>query len=334
MKAIAYHQYGSPDVLHCEDVAIPTPGDDQVLLHVHAASLNAMDAGLLKGKPFPIRILLGFPKPKVSCPGRDVAGVVKAVGKNVSRFKPGDEVFGVCSGKSWMDKADGACAEYARTTPSALALKPPNVTFEQAASLPIAGLTALQGLRDKGRIQPEQSVLVHGAGGGVGTFAVQIAKALGASVTAVTSPAHLDRLRSLGADRVVDYTREDFTRTHFRYDIVFDCYTSHSLLAAGRVLKPSGRYIAIGGSTGNSFRSLIGMLAALFIVLLSPFSKRKLVLFMAKVRAQDLDLLADLVASGKVTPAIDRTYPLDQVPEAFRYFEQHQVHGKIVITVS
>jgi len=335
MKRIAYHTYGSPDVLQCEEVAVPLPGDDQVLLRVRAAALNALDVGLLKGEPRILRLFFGYPKPKVSSPGRDVAGVVETVGRNVTGFKRGDEVFGVCFGKGWGDKADGAFAEYARTVPSALALKPPELTFEQAAALPVAGLTALQALRDKGAIQPEQSVLIHGAGGGVGTFAVQIAKALGASVTAVSSTANLDLMRSMGADHVIDYTREDFTRSAFRFDIVLDCHPDHSPIACGRVLKPRGKYIPVGGPSGHWIGALARIITTIFIALvLSPFARRKLVFFMAKVNSADLEALAQLAAAGKLKPVIDRSYSLADVPEAFRYLNSKHAHGKVVVTVA
>lgn len=334
MKAVAYHHYGSPEVLHCEESPIPVPADDQVLVRVHAASLNALDLHLLRGKPFPMRLLFGLPNPRTWCPGRDVAGVVAAVGKGVSGFQPGDEVFGICTGKSLMDRCDGSLAEYARTTATALALKPAGISFEQAAALPVAGLTALQALRDQGRLEAEQSVLVHGAGGGVGTFAVQIAKAMGAHVTAVTSRANLALMHLLGADQTIDYTREDFTRTGFRYDIVLDCFTSRSPLACGRILKPRGRYVMVGGPTGRWTGALFRMLTVLCIASFSPYlAGRKLRMLLARARAADLELLAQWTAEGAIHPVIDRTYPLEEAREAVRYFGGGQGHGKVVILV-
>ena len=248
-----------------------------------------------------------------------MAGQVEAVGKNVTQFKPGDEVFGSCR---------GAFAEYVLTYERALALKPQNVTFEQAASVPVAGLTALQGLRDKGRIQPGWKVLINGAAGGVGTFAVQIAKSFGADVTGVCSAGNVDLVRSIGADRVIDYTQEDFTRSGQRYDLIFDTVGNHSLLSCRRVLNPKGAYVAIGAPTGE----WIGPLARLIETrLLSPFVSQKLLMFMAKLNQEDLTVLRDLMAAGKVTPVIDRCYRLSQVPEAIRYLEAGHARGKVVI---
>lgn len=255
MKAIAYHNFGSPDVLQCEDIERPVPKSNEVLIKVRAASVNPLDRGELKGVPFIFRIALGLRKPDATRPGRpgvDVAGLVEAVGTNVTQFKPGDEVFGVCisnphnSGvKVWVHE-QGAFAEYACAPESTLVLKPGNVTFEQAAAVPIAALTALQGLRDKGNIQPGQKVLIHGAGGGVGTFAVQIAKSFGADVTGVSRTSSVEMVRSIGADRVIDYIQEDFTKSGQRYDLIFDCYASHPLSACRRVLNPRGVYVGIG----------------------------------------------------------------------------------------
>src|SRR6266849_3001708 len=239
MKAIVYRGYGSPDVLECEEIAKPTPGDDEVLIKIRAASINPIDRHFMRGRPPFLRIAIGLRKPRMR-PGRDVAGQVEAVGRNVTQFKPGDEVFGVCS---------GALAEYACTRESALVTKPSNVTFDQAASVGVAGLTALQGLRDKGKIRPGQKVLINGAGGGVGTFAVQIAKSFGADVTGVGSKGKVDMVRSIGADRVIDYTREDFTQGNQRYDLIFDLAATHSLPAYRRVLNPNGICVLAGGPT-------------------------------------------------------------------------------------
>jgi NADPH:quinone reductase-like Zn-dependent oxidoreductase len=334
MKAMVYHTYGSPDVLHCEEVAKPVPGDDQVLIRVRAAALNALDVGLMKGRPYFARFFFGFPNPKITRPGRDVAGEVEAVGASVTRFKPGDAVFGACSGKSWMDKADGAFAEYACTVEKALSAKPAKVTFEQAASLPVAGLTALQGLRDKGKLQPGQKVLINGAGGGVGTFAVQIAKALGGKVTAVSNSKNLELMRSIGADYVLDYTHEDFTRSGQHYDIIFDCHPSHSPLACRRVLSPNGIYVAVGGPTGHLAGAIARMLATVFLAfVVSRFTTRKVVMFVAKVNHEDLGTLAELVASGKVTPVIEKSYWLSETAQAMRDLDEGHARGKLVVSL-
>src|SRR5947207_7072579 len=238
MKAIVYHNYRSPDVLQCEEIETPTPGDDEVLIKVCAASVNPIDRHY-RGRPYLIRLKIGLSKPKATRLGRDVAGQVEAVGRNVTQFKSGDEVFGACS---------GAFAEYACASESALVMKPDNVTWEQAASVPIAGLTALQGLRDKGKLQPGQQVLINGAAGGVGTFAVQIAKSCGADVTGVCSTGNIDMVRSIGADATIDYTREDFTKGTQRYDVILDCIGNHSLSACRRVLDPNGKFVIVGAS--------------------------------------------------------------------------------------
>lgn len=334
MKAMVYHTYGSPDVLHCEEVAKPVPSDNQVLIRVRAAALNALDVGLMKGRPYFARFFFGFPNPKITRPGRDVAGEVEAVGTSATRFKPGDEVFGACSGKSWMDKADGAFAEYACTVETALAAKPANITFEQAASLPVAGLTALQGLRDKGKLQPGQKVLINGAGGGVGTFAVQIAKALGGEVTAVSNSRNLELMRSIGADHVLDYTREDFTRSGQNYDIIFDCHPSHSPLACRRVLNSNGIYVAVGGPTGHLAGAIVRILTMVFLsVVVSRFASRKLVMFIAKVNHEDLGTLAELVASGKVMPVIEKSYRLSETAQAMRDLDEGHARGKLVVSL-
>jgi NADPH:quinone reductase-like Zn-dependent oxidoreductase len=322
MKAIVYHRYGSPDVLKCEEIEKPTPADDEVLIRVRAASVNPLDSHLMKGRPYVGRILFGLRKPKITRPGRDVAGQVEAVGRNVTQFKPGDEVFGSCR---------GAFAEYACTSESALVKKPDNVTFEQAASAPVAAITALQGLRDKGQIQAGQKVLINGAAGGVGTFAVQIAKSFGADVTGVCSTRNVEMVRSIGADRVMDYTQEDFTKSGQRYDLIFDLVGNHSLLACRRVLNPKGIYIAAGVL---SVRGMIGLLAHLIKPLvLSPFVSQKLVLFLAKRSKEDLTIVRELMEAGKVTTVIDRRYRLSEVPEAIRYLEEGHARGKVVITL-
>jgi NADPH:quinone reductase-like Zn-dependent oxidoreductase len=334
MKAMVYHTYGSPDVLQCEEVAKPVPTDNQVLLRVRAAALNALDVGLMKGRPYFARLFFGFPNPKITRPGRDVAGEVEAVGRSVTRFKPGDAVFGACSGESWMDEADGAFAEYACTVEKALAIKPSNITFEQAASLAVAGLTALQGLRDKGKLQPGQGVLINGAGGGVGTFAVLIAKALGGEVTAVSNSRNIDLMHALGADHVIDYSQADFTKSGQRYDIIFDCHPSHSPLACRRILSSDGIYVAVGGPTGPLAGAFVRMLVTVFLeFVVSRFASRKVVMFVAKVRDEDLRTLGELVASGKVTPVIEKSYRLRETAQAMRDLDAGQSRGKLVVSL-
>ena len=321
MKAIAYHRYGSPDVLQCEEIEKPVPGDDEVLIAVRAASANPLDWHFLRGTPYVGRLQFGLRKPKTPRLGADVAGRVEAVGRNVTRFKPGDEVFGACR---------GAFAEYACAPESALVLKPQNVTFEQAASAPVAGITALQALRDKGRLQPGQTVLINGAAGGVGTFAVQIAKQLGADVTGVCSTRNVERVRSIGADWVVDYNQEDFTRSGQRYDLILDCVGNHSLSACRRALNPQGIYIIVGAPDGRWISPLPRVLQAL---VMSKLGSRSLVPFLARRSQEDLIVLRDLMAAGTVTPVIDRCYKLEEAPEAIRYLEDGHARGKVIITV-
>ncbi len=277
----------------------------------------------MKGGPYIVRILLGLLGPKIKRPGRDVAGQVEAVGRNVTQFKPSDEVFGTCR---------GALAEYVCTSESAVVMKPDNVTFEQAASVPVAALTALQSLRDKGQIQRGQKVLVNGAAGGVGTFAVQIAKWFGANVTGECSTRNVEMVRSIGADRVIDYTQEDFTRSGQRYDLIFDLVGNHSFSACRRVLNPKGLFIAAGvlGLGG----SMTGLLAfSITGLVLSGFVSQKFVMFIARLSKEDLSIMGELMATGKVTPVIDRRYRLSEVPEAIRYLEEGHARGKIVITL-
>ena len=321
MKAIVYRRYGSPDVLKCEEIEKPTAGDNEVLIKVRAASVNPADWHLMRG-PYIVRILTGLRKPKDTRLGRDVAGRVEAVGRNVTQFRPGDEVFGTCR---------GAFAEYACISESKLATKPNNMTFEQAASVPIAALTALQGLRDKGRIQPGQKVLINGAAGGVGTFAVQVAKSFGAKVTGVCSTRNVDMVRSLGADHVTDYTREDFTKGTQRYDMILDLVGNHSLSACRRVLNPKGIYIGAGVL---AVRSMIGILARLITApLLSRFVSQSFLNFMARICKDDLTIMRKLMEAGKVTPVIDKRYRLSEVPEAIRYLAEGHARGKVVITL-
>ncbi|HEX8078385.1 MAG TPA: NAD(P)-dependent alcohol dehydrogenase, partial [Chthoniobacterales bacterium] len=312
MKAISKCEYGSADVLTLRDIEKPSPTDDQILIKVRAASLNAADGHLLRG-PLPMRVLTGMGKPKDSRFGIDCAGTVEAVGENVTQFRPGDEVFGV---------AKGAIGEFVCAPERAFVTKPDNITFEQAAAVPVAGLTALQGLRDQGKIQPGQKVLINGASGGVGTFAVQIAKAFGTEVTAVCSPRNLDQARSIGADYVIDYTKEDFTRGEQRYDVIFDNVANHSIAERRRVLAPNGICVLAGmGSAGKhegQFARIGGSLKA-FVV--SPFIPQKFKGFIAKTAQADLAVLRDLMHEGKVTPVIDREYPMSETAEALRYLE-------------
>jgi NADPH:quinone reductase-like Zn-dependent oxidoreductase len=321
MKAALYTRYGPPNVVRITDVEKPVPKDNEVLIEVHAASVNPLDWHFMEGTPYFVRIPAGLLKPKDKRLGVDVAGEVEAVGSNVTQFKPGDAVFGSCR---------GAFAEYACASESALVMKPDNVTFEQAASVPVAAFTALQALRDKGHIQPRHKVLINGAAGGVGTFAVQIAKAFGANVTGVCSTRNVEMVRSLGADQVVDYTQEDFTKSGRRYDIIFDSVGNHSLLASRRVLTPKGTYIAVGGPSG---RWMIGPLTrAITAPVLSRFVSQNLVTVLARPSKEDLTVMHDLMAGGRVTPVIDRCYRLSEVPEAIRYLEEGHARGKVVIT--
>jgi NADPH:quinone reductase-like Zn-dependent oxidoreductase len=326
MKAVVYQNFGSPDILRSEEIDKPTPRDNEVLVKVCAASVNPLDWKLMKGGPFVVRLLLGLGKPKIKRPGVDVAGQVEAVGKNVTQFKPGDEVFGTCLGAF----ADYVTSKSASGMKSALVLKPDNVTFEQAASAPVAGLTALQGLRDKGRIQPGQKVLINGAAGGVGTFAVQIARSFGANVTGVCSTGNVDMVRSIGADRIVDYTQQDFTKSGERYDLIFDCVGNHSLSACRRVLNPRGILIMVGAP---SDAPLFGLLARLIgAIVVSQFVSRKMVFFIARVNQKDLTILREFMTIGKVKPVIDKRYRLSEAPEAFRYMEAGHARGKVIIT--
>jgi NADPH:quinone reductase-like Zn-dependent oxidoreductase len=323
MKAALYKTYGPPDVVQVEDVEKPVPKDDEVLIKVRAASVNPLDWHFMRGTPYVVRLAAGLRKPKDQRLGVDVAGNVEAVGRNVTQFKPGDDVFGSCR---------GAFAEFVCTSESALVAKPNNVTFEQAASVPVAALSALQGLRHSGKIQPGQKVLINGASGGVGTFAVQIAKSFGADVTGICSTRNVDMVRSIGADCVIDYTREGFTKSGQRYDLFLDCVGNHSLSACARVLNPKGTYIPVGGEGG---RWMIDALArALTTLVLSRFVSQKLVaFFLAKLNKEDLTIISDLMATGKLTPVIDKRYKLREVPDAIRYLEARHARGKVLITL-
>lgn len=322
MKAIVYHRYGPPDVLQIEEIEKPAPGDKEVLIKIHAASVNPLDWHFMRGTPYVVRaVKTGLWKPKVARLGVDVAGRVEAVGSGVSLFKPGDEVFGVCH---------GAFAEYVCTSESLLEIKPDRATFDQAAAVPVAAITALQSLRDKGDIQPGKTVLVNGASGGVGTFGVQIAKAFGAEVTAVCSTRNMEMVRSLGADRIIDYTSEDFTTSGKHYDLILDCVGNHSLSTCRRILKPDGICVMAGGPSG---RWKMGLTGAIRAKILSQFGSRKLVGILARIKRADFTTLRDLISAGKVTPAIDRSYSLSHVPDAIRYLEEGHARGKIVIAV-
>ncbi len=321
MKAITQDTYGSPDVLEFTDVAMPDVGEDQVLVSVRATSIQPLDWHYMRGEPVIMRPSLGWRGPKHKTPGADVAGVVEAVGGGVSQFKPGDEVFGGC---------DAGCAEYAVSSERDLATKPGNLTFEQAAAVPVAALTALQGLRDTGKVQPGQRVLINGAAGGVGTFAVQIAKALGAEVTGVTSSGNVEMVRSLGADHVIDYTREDFTASAERFDVLFDLVGNRSLADLRRVIRPRGTLVVCGAAPGRWFAPLVPSLRA---VIVSPFVGQRLRPFLAKIDQVDLIVMKELIEAGKVTPVIDRTYPLTDTAEAMRYVEAGHAKGKVVITI-
>ena len=323
MKAIVYHNYGSPDVLKCDEIEKPTAGDKEVLIQVRAASVNPLDWHFMRGSPLALRIGTGLRKPTNPRLGVDVAGQVESVGRNVKQFKPGDEVFGACR---------GAFAEYACASERTLVKKSDQVTFEQAAAVPVAALTALQGLRDKGHIQPGQKVLINGAAGGVGTFAVQIAKSFGADVTGVCSTRNLDVVRSIGADRVIDYTQEDFTKGTQRYDLILDCVGNHSFSARRRVLNHNGICVMVGGpNEGRWIGPLAGPLKALA---LSRFVSQNFVLILTRLgKKDDLTVIQELIKAGKVTPVIDRHYRLSEVPAAIRYLEAGHARGKVVITL-
>jgi len=323
MKAIVYERYGSPDVLQLRGMEKPVPKDDEVLVKVHASSVNAADWHMLRAKPFLVRLMGGgLLKPKNKILGADVAGRVEAVGRNVKQFQPGDEIFGDLAGCGF-----GAFAEYACVPENALALKPANMSFEEAAAAPLAAVTALQGLRDKGQIQPRQKVLINGASGGVGTFAVQIAKSFGAEVTGVCSTRNLDMVRSIGADQVIDYTQEDFTKNGLRYDLILAANGYHWILDYKHALNPKGTYVMTGGSMGQMYQAM----------LLGPWmsmtGSKKMGSLIAKSNQKDLVFVKELLESGKVKPVIDRRYPLSRVADAVRYLEEGHARGKVVITV-
>jgi NADPH:quinone reductase-like Zn-dependent oxidoreductase len=317
MKAIVLSDYGSPDVLKLAEVARPAMKENQVLVRVKAASINAGDVFAMRGSPWLIRLTAGFPKPKNYILGWDMAGVVDAVGSSVTQFHPGDEVYASCS---------SALAEYVSVAEDKLALKPANLTFEQAAAIPTGAITALKGLRDVGKLQPGQKVLINGASGGVGTFAVQIAKALGAEVTGVCSTRNVDMVHSLGADDVVDYTRKDFTQDGQRYDLILDNVASHSFSDLMRVLTPQGLIVPNSGHGGMGY--------VFKALLFSPFQRQLANMYVTVPNGNDLTQLKEWIETGKIKPVIDRTYPLCDAPEAFRYLDEEHARGKVVITVT
>ncbi len=323
MQAIVYHCYGSPDVLQLESVAKPTPADNEVLVKVKSAAVNPLDWHYMRGSPYIMRLLgVGLGTPKDTRLGVDFAGTIEAVGKNVRQFKPGDEVFG---GRT------GAFAEYVTMADDrALAIKPANMSFDEAASVPIAAITALQALRDKGRLKPGQKVLINGASGGVGTFAIQIAKSIGAEVTGVCSARNTGMVRSIGADHVIDYKQENYTENGQQYDLIVDMIGNHSLSDNRRVLTPEGILVMVGGGKGNWVGPLIGPIKASVYDL---FIGQELSLLIAKMRKADLETLADLMETGEITPVIDRRYTLGEVPAAIRYSEEGHARGKIIINL-
>jgi NADPH:quinone reductase-like Zn-dependent oxidoreductase len=316
MKAIVQNAYGSPDVLKLKEVDKPVIKENEVLVRVRAAALNAGDYFSMRGRPWLVRLTVGFPKPKDYILGWDMAGSVEAVGDQVTQFGPDDEVFASCS---------ATLAEYVRVAEDKLATKPTNLNFEQAAAVPTAALTALQGLRDVGKVQPGQKVLINGASGGVGTYAVQIAKALGAEVTGVCSTRNVDMVRSIGADHVIDYTKEDFTRSGNRYDLILDNVANRSFSDLRRALTPRGMIIPNSGHGGMGY--------VIKAFLLSPFMRQQGSMYLASPNNRDLVVLKEFIEAGKLTSVIDRTYPLCDTPEAFHYLEEEHARGKVVITV-
>ena len=321
MKAIFQDNYGSPDLLELSDIDKPVVSDDEVLVRVHAAGLHIGDCFGVRGAPFAMRMVTGLLKPKYGVPGFDVAGQVEAVGNNVKQFQPGDEVFGGCN---------GACAEYVCAREEKLALKPANLTFEEAAAVPTSALAALRALRDVGKVQPEQKILINGASGGVGTFAVQIAKSFGAEVTGVCSTANMDMVRSIGADHLIDYTQDDFAQGGPRYDLIFDNVENRSLSDCRRALTPSGTLILNSGTGASGLRFLVRLVKPLVI---SPFVRQNLRRYLSVPNHEDLVVLRELIESGKLIPVIDKMYPLGETPVALGYIEGGHARGKVVITV-
>jgi NADPH:quinone reductase-like Zn-dependent oxidoreductase len=326
MKAIVYCDYGSADVLRLADVEKPVPADDELLVKVHAAAVNPLDWHYIRGTPYLVRLEAGLRRPKILRVGVDFSGTVEAVGKSVTHFKPGDAVFG---GRT------GAFGEYVTVRESrSVVLKPDKLSFEQAAAVPIAAITALQALRDRAKVQPGQKVLINGASGGVGTFAVQLARTMGADVTGVCSTRNIEMVRSIGADRVIDYTKDDYTQGGEHYDVILDNVGNHSLLDNRRALTPEGKYVLIGGG-GTDEGNWIGPLAKpINALLLSPFISQQMGAMLADLNPKDLTILADLMQAGKVTPVIDRQFKLSEVPAAVKYLEEGHARGKVVITLN
>src|SRR5215469_10601972 len=327
MKATRYYRYGSPDVLELQDIDMPAVGDDEVLVRVRAASVNPLDWHFMRGAPYLVRAVAGLSRPRASATrlGADMAGSVEAVGTNVTEFRPGDEVFGGLDDR-------GTLAEYISIRhDGAVLAKPTGLTFEQAASVPVAGCTALQALRDKGQVRPGHKVLINGASGGVGTFAVQLAKAFGAEVTGVCSTQNVELVASIGADQVIDYTREDFTRAGRRYDLLVDIAGNRALAETRRVLAPKGVLVGVGGPNKGRWIGPLGR--SVRMALLSPAVSQRMVFFLARQNKADLAVLRQLLEDGKVTPVVDRTFPLSEAAEAIRYLEEGHARGKVVITV-
>jgi NADPH:quinone reductase-like Zn-dependent oxidoreductase len=325
MKAIVQDKYGSPEVLELRDIEKPEIGDDEVLVRIRVAGANPADWAIMSGLPYIARPVYGLRKPKNAVRGTDVAGTIEAVGTGVTRLQPGDAVFGWCSGLG------GAFAEYASVSEEALALKPANLSFEQAAAVPMAGLVALQALRDHGGVRAGQKVLINGASGGIGTFAVQIAKALGAEVTGVCSTRNVDMVRSIGADHVIDYTREDFTQKDQRYDFILDNVANHSLPDLRRALTPTGTLVPNGGGFDNHWFASGGRVISAHV--LKRFVSHRLRPFLVSPKFEDLVVLKELIEAGKVTPVIDRTYPLSEASQAIGHVGEGHARGKVVITV-
>jgi len=317
MKAIVYEKYGPPEVLQLKEVEKPTPKDNEVLIEIHASAINFSDSGFVRGKPYLGRLWQGLFKPKNKILGADIAGKIESVGSKIKQFQPGDEVYGDLGSDSW-----GGFAEYVSVPENAIALKPTNKSFEEAATIPQASIVALQGLRNHGKIQSGQKVLINGASGGIGVFAVQIAKSFGAEVTGVCSTTNLELVHSIGADHVIDYTQEDFTKSKERYDLIFDIAVSHSIKAYKRALNPKGIYIAAGWNPNSLFLGPI----------ISMFGSKKVASFMGKKNAKDLYIMKELIEAGKVVPVISKRFPLSDVANAIRYYEEG-THGKVVITV-
>jgi NADPH:quinone reductase-like Zn-dependent oxidoreductase len=327
MKAIRYYRYGPPDVLELQDIDMPAVGDDEVLVRVRAASVNPLDWHFMRGAPYLLRAMAGLSRPRASAArlGADMAGSVEAVGANVTEFRPGDQVFGGLDDR-------GTLAEYISIRQDAAVLAmPARLTFEQAASVPVAGCTALQALRDKGQVRPGHKVLINGASGGVGTFAVQLAKAFGAEVTGVCSTQNAELVASIGADQVIDYAREDFTRAGRRYDLLVDIAGNRTLAETRRVLAPKGVLVGVGGPNKGRWIGPLGR--SVRMALLSPAVSQRMVFFLARQDKADLAVLRELLEAGKVTPVVDRTYPLSEVAEAIGYLEEGHARGKVAITV-